>query len=322
MTIWDNIPCLYEPMHALEDALQRQFQSASSRAYLDALALALVRGGGKRLRPALVFSAAMMGQYNFEATLCVAQAMELLHMATLVHDDIIDQAEYRRGHKTISADKGNFTAVFAGDFLFVESVMLLAKAGLPTEKLQETAKATQEICIGEVNQHLNRGKIPTFRSYLGIVSRKTASLFACCCALGGYCAGLDEKMLRHLTKFGGYMGIAFQIQDDLLDVTATQSRIGKDSLNDLRQGIVTLPLILGAAKDEAIKSQIDDLLRHKNLTKKHVAQLVKNASMGLAIEEAKQIRQRYLAKAERELSFLPAGDGRDSLHRLLVPTSS
>lgn len=316
--MWDNLPALKSELDEFEKRMRAGFEGKGHRAYLNSLSLHLVDGGGKRLRPAMTIATAMLGSYDREKALNVAIGLEMLHTATLVHDDIIDDSALRRGRPTVSAQKGVNTAVFTGDYLFAKSILMLSSAGLPIDRLTEAAKAIEEVCIGEVAQFLGRGKVPGFKSYLSRITRKTAMLFASAAALGAHCAGIDESLVKAAGRVGLYFGIAFQISDDILDISGSQKSAGKPILSDLKEGVITLPILLAAAADNEFRARIESLyVDEKSRSFSELAQLAKDAAMLGGLSSANNIRNRYLQKAQAMLSRLPDSEGKLLLGEIL-----
>lgn len=207
-------------------------------------AAATLAAGGKRLRPMLVLLCA--GQDGGEASVRAATAIELIHMATLVHDDVLDQAPLRRGHPTVAASSGRARAVAAGDLLFSRAFGLLAAAG-DGRSVSLLAEASVALARGELTQRQDAFDLSiTEQRYLDRCRLKTAKLFECACLLGH-----DDP---HLREFGAEVGLAFQLLDDVLDVAGPPERTGKARGTDLLDGTITLPLIEAAAADPDIRT--------------------------------------------------------------------
>ena len=200
---------------------------------------------GKRIRPALVLlsaRAAGVGDPQIPQVVPIAAAVEMIHMATLVHDDIIDDAAVRRGRAALRVAFNDHVAVLAGDFLFARAFQLLADTGMPTV-VRTAADVVHAICVGEIRQNLDQGRTATEAEYLARIEGKTAAFVSASCRLGALAAEADDEVLDSLTRFGWHVGMAFQMVDDLLDLTADPERLGKAVASDYRQGVVTLPVI-------------------------------------------------------------------------------
>lgn len=318
--MWDNMPAIKAELELFEQQMLGQFRSKKGiNSYLDKLAVELIKSGGKRLRPAMTIASAMMGEYQREKVLGAAISIELLHTATLVHDDIIDNSPLRRNLPTVYAREGVNTAVFTGDYLYVKSIMALAATELPVEYMKQLAAAVEEVCVGEVEQFRGRGKVPGFKTYLSRISRKTAALFAASCAAGAHLGELTEEQVKLAGRFGGYYGVAFQIKDDLLDVMESADTTGKPAGNDLKEGVITLPVILAAA-DASVMEKLEHVLSlpgGKKVSKRDMLQLVRLIRSTEGIEKTQMVLTKYIAKATRILDKLPGSVGRDMLHEMI-----
>ena len=216
---------------------------ASSNELLEAMAAHVVKSGGKRLRPLLVILSSRLSGYTGSAHIVLGNVVEYLHAATLLHDDVLDDAELRRGAPSANRKWGNHLAVLGGDFLYTTAFDLLLSSA-PREVIRVLCRCSLDMIDGEVLQRRwrNRPEI-TEETYLAVVSRKTASLISGCCRAGALLAGAKPSRVEALGRFGNSLGIAFQVIDDTLDYLADPARLGKTLGGDLRQGTVTLPMI-------------------------------------------------------------------------------
>ncbi len=204
----------------------------------------LQKSGGKRLRPALLLLSAGTCGYRGDAAIRLGAVVEIIHAATLVHDDVIDKADVRRGQPSINQRWGNQTSVLAGDWLYMQAFNLALRER-NFSILDLLIELTQMMVEGELMQMDWVGRIDlTEDEHLSLVHRKTAYLFSVCARLGAILAGVDPKLEQRLGDYGWNLGMAFQLVDDLLDFTATEDVLGKPVGNDLREGKVTLPMIL------------------------------------------------------------------------------
>jgi octaprenyl-diphosphate synthase len=217
---------------------------------LETMASHVVTSGGKRLRPLLVVLCSRLNGYAGDGHVALGNAVEYLHAATLLHDDVLDQAELRRGAPSANALWGNHLAVLGGDFVYMTAFDLLLRSA-PREVIRTLCRCSLDMVDGEVLQRRwrNRPDIAE-ETYLAIVARKTASLIAGCCKSGALLAGADPARVEALGRFGTSLGNAFQIIDDTLDYLADPARLGKALGGDLRQGTVTLPLIHLLGRDD------------------------------------------------------------------------
>ena len=216
---------------------------ASSNELLEAMAAHVVKSGGKRLRPLLVILCSRLSGYDGNNHVLLGNVVEYLHAATLLHDDVLDDAALRRGSPSANRVWGNHLAVLGGDFLYTTAFDLLLSAA-PRAVIRALCRCSLDMVDGEVLQRRwrNRPEISE-ETYLAVVSRKTASLISGCCRTGALLAGAEPSRVEALGRFGSSLGTAFQVIDDTLDYLADPARLGKALGGDLRQGTVTLPLI-------------------------------------------------------------------------------
>ncbi|NMP22684.1 polyprenyl synthetase family protein [Sulfobacillus sp. DSM 109850] len=211
----------------------------------------LQEASGKRLRPALVLLAGQFGQAPAVASdlLDVASGVEMIHMATLVHDDIIDEADMRRGIPAVRSKFSNPVAVLAGDFLFARAFQLLSATGRP-EIVNLAADVVYVMSTGEISQHLDQGKIASEAAYWRRIEAKTGHFLEACCRLGAVASRAPQSVQDALGRYGHHIGLAYQVIDDLLDWTADPERLGKAVGEDIAAGIYTLPVIHGLETPE------------------------------------------------------------------------
>ncbi len=311
-SLYAQLPRLQVELQALEALLADEFGNGNE---IQRSAGALVLGGGKRLRPAMALSAAFCGNYDRCTALNAAAAMEVLHAATLAHDDVIDHAGTRRGAPTLHSLHGNHVAIYAGDYLLAKSMKLLSRSNLPSDRLGRVSSAIEALCMGEVGQYLGRGTVPGLREYLKRVMSKTGILFAAACAVGGQCAGLPEQDVQRLWHVGMRFGAAFQIRDDLLDIEHDGDTAGKPTGHDLMEGIVTLPVLL-AAQDAAYRARLDGFLQGRR-TARLASGLLRAARKAGAMGQAADMMCAQLDRAAQQLEKLPPSDGRHMLQAIL-----
>lgn len=226
----------------------------------------LIPAGGKRLRPAFVIASALALDRDGAAPEAVTDemvrggvAVELVHLGSLYHDDVMDDAETRRGIEAVNHRWGNLKAILAGDFLLAKASELAASLG--TEVAALLAATIGRLCEGQVRElQLIYDRSRTEDQYFLAIGGKTAELYATSCRIGGLVAGVDGETLDRLTRFGLAYGMAFQIVDDVLDLVATDEQLGKPSGNDLREGVYTLPVIRMLADGQAAGETLRDLL--------------------------------------------------------------
>ena len=203
----------------------------------------VLSSGGKRIRPALLLLAARLSDYSADKAIPLASVVEFIHTATLLHDDVVDSANLRRGIASANSLWGTEASVLVGDFLFSKSFSLMVGVG-SLDILRVLSDATTVIAEGEVMQLLCTGDIDlTEERYIGVVRSKTAILMSAACEAGALLGGVSSELQQALADFGMELGIAFQLMDDILDYTATEEEFGKSIGHDLEEGKITLPLI-------------------------------------------------------------------------------
>lgn len=228
-------------MLAVDAAIRRRLQS--DVVLIRQIAEYIIAGGGKRLRPALVFLAAGATGYRGEHHVELATVVEFIHTATLLHDDVVDESELRRGRKTANAEFGNAASVLVGDFLYSRAFQMMV-AVRSMRVMEVMADATNAIAEGEVLQLLNaRNLAITEAAYLDVIRRKTAKLFEAAAQLGAIVGEAPPEIEQGLARYGLHLGTAFQLVDDVLDYSGDAAHTGKNLGDDLRQGKPTLPLI-------------------------------------------------------------------------------
>jgi heptaprenyl diphosphate synthase len=275
----------------------------------------IVKAGGKRLRPALVILSSRLGTADADNVYNLAMGIEFIHTATLVHDDLIDKAPTRRGIRTIHEALGPEPAVIIGDYYFAKGAYLLAEIGMPAID-SAISHAVMTICMGELLQMTSRNAYDqSLADYHRKIGRKTATLVSTCCYGGGLIAGLDGESVEALRRYGNSLGMAFQIADDVLDYVATSAEVGKPVGADLRQGTVTLPLML-ALHDPDVAAELRAILDKNDLNEADydtVVTLVRNSS---AIAEAEHAAQEFAGLAAAELGGFPRSTMLETLERV------
>ncbi len=294
--LWDKYPFLRKQLDEFEEYLLTILQARQPLIH-EAISQ-LATAGGKRIRPALVLATGQISKKSsLDNLLPLAAAVEVMHMATLVHDDIIDEANLRRGVETTQSRYGKDVAVFTGDYLFAQAFLLLSGEA-DTELLKRVARAIKYICEGEIDQYQNRYNLDvSFLKYFRRIRRKTAILFQASCFTGGYLAKLPEKSQYSISKYGKYLGMIFQITDDVLDVASTEDLTGKPVGNDFAQGVYTLPIIF-ALQDEHVGGKLKKELQKTEIDKVEVIKLIHSTN---ALSKTRQIVELYAEKARKEL---------------------
>ena len=235
------------------DEVEALLAEAGKRAPADLVqpSLEALTSGGKRLRPLLLVLAARMGTPDPDDLRRAATAIEILHTATLIHDDIVDKAETRRGAPTTVARYGRETAAAAGDYLFAETFSELADIGDP-RLVRAFAEASVGLAAGELEQYQASGANVDVEAYLEHIRKKTAGLFRVACVAGGTLGGLSLSQIDALATYGQALGIAFQMSDDIMDLVGKPGLMGKGIGTDLAEGTVTLPVIFALREGDAV----------------------------------------------------------------------
>jgi octaprenyl-diphosphate synthase len=267
---------------------------------------------GKQLRPLLVgLSGEAAGELN-DAHRTVAVIIEMVHLATLVHDDIIDEADLRRGRPSVAANWGSEVSVLLGDCLFAHALKLSASFPTP-EVCRAVAAATNTVCAGEILQTLSRGNFDVARShYFKVLGMKTAELFALSCELGGFLGHATPARREALRQYGLALGTAYQIYDDCLDLLGSEAVAGKSLGVDLAEGKLTLPVLI--VRDRATPGDLDKLRDWlQNWEGDRLRGVVAMIEKYDAFTEARQVIQHYLAAARQALEPLPVSEGQTKL---------
>ncbi|WP_088007538.1 polyprenyl synthetase family protein [Indiicoccus explosivorum] len=293
----------------IENELARTVDSSSH--LLNDASLHLLQAGGKRIRPVFVLLCAKFGDSGTAAVRDTAVALELIHMASLVHDDVIDDSLVRRGGPTVKAQWNSRVAMYTGDFMFARALERVSAIDHPV--LHEVlAKAIIEVCRGEIIQIEDKQKLDqNLRSYLRRIKRKTALLISSSCELGALAAGTAPDTAARLRRFGYFIGMSFQIIDDVLDFTSSDAELGKPAGSDFLQGNITLP-ILAARDDAALQRLLADRIG-RNLSADERMEVVEAVRQGPGIRRSKELSDRYLKKALDQLEPLPDGRAKKAL---------
>lgn len=311
-----STPTFAEPIAEHLERFNAYFrqQMRSQVGLLNLVVRYLLRNRGKQLRPTLVFLSAGACGTITERTSIGAAMVELLHTATLVHDDVVDNAPMRRGIASINAVWKNKVAVLVGDYLLAKGLLIAVEHG-EHEFLRITSDAVRRMSEGELLQLQQlRSRTPSKDTYLRIIKDKTASLIAACCEIGAVSSGAESHICELLRLFGEHVGTAFQIRDDVLDYTSRSIVLGKPTSHDLREGKFTLPLLYAlehAPKDEA--RSIRDLVRSRPLKNGRIDRIVAFVERYNGITEAMAHAESLVRHALRLLDELPQSEYRTML---------
>ena len=287
---------------ALRDAVR------TPDAYLNEIALHLIVAGGKRLRPALAIVGAQSVDDGVVSDDVIRGgiACELVHLGSLYHDDVMDEAETRRGVETVNARWGNLQAILAGDFLLARASEIAASLG--TEVAGLLARTIARLCEGQIEELRHTYDVArSVPSYLLSIEGKTASLFATAARIGAIVAGHERAHVEAVTNYGTAYGMVFQIVDDVLDVIATDEELGKRAGHDMEEGVYTLPVLLTLAQGDGPADQLRGLLGGP-LGAAERENALRIVRAGLGVKHAIETAWDYVALAEAECAKLPATD--------------
>lgn len=285
----------------IENELEQALNSSSH--ILNDASIYLLQGGGKRIRPVFVLLSAKFGDYNIERMKNIAVPLELIHMGSLVHDDVIDDSDMRRGRETVKSQYNNRVAMYTGNFIFGKALQYVTDIENPRVH-QILAETMVELVNGEVIQIEDKFRLDQhLKDYFRRIKRKTALLIESSCELGAVVSGADEETIRHLKRYGYFVGMSFQIVDDILDFTATDKQLGKPAGSDLLQGNITLPILL--MKDDPQLAPYLEKVAAQGLTEQERQEMLALVRKSDAIKEATKISNLYLQKALKEVEALP-----------------
>lgn len=315
MKIVDIYARLKRDLNLIEKDLEHNVKT--DHAMLSETSLHLLKAGGKRLRPVFVLLAGQFGKYDMDQLKKIAVPMELIHMASLVHDDVIDDADTRRGQLTVRSKWDNRIAMYTGDYIFARALQVVSQ--LPDPRIhQAMSDALVEMSIGEMEQirfFFQSGQ--RVRDYLLRIKRKTALLIAISCQLGALAAGAGLDVSRRLQQYGYYVGMAFQIRDDVLDLCGTEEQIGKPPGSDIKQGNITLPVIYALqepAINVALMSELERIQAADGQT--DVTRFLDMVRGSVGLSRAEALAERYIKKAIETLAPLPGIKAKDDLIRI------
>ncbi|MGZ4159889.1 MAG: heptaprenyl diphosphate synthase component II [Neobacillus sp.] len=299
---------LNSDINIIEKKLEETIQAESL--LLQQASLHTLQAGGKRIRPIFVLLAGKFGHYDIDVIKNVAVALELIHMASLVHDDVIDDADLRRGQPTVKAKWDNRIAMYTGDFIFALSLELMTNINKPAAH-KILAKTMVEVTVGEIQQIKDKYRFDqNLRDYLRRIKRKTALLIAASCQLGAIAADVEESIHKKLYRFGYYVGMSFQITDDILDFTATEEQLGKPAGSDLLQGNITAPALF-AMENAEIRHEIEKVT--ENMGHQQIEKIISLIKQSGAIEKSIALSDLYLKKALEILEDLPVNKAKKTL---------
>jgi octaprenyl-diphosphate synthase len=310
---------IFEPIRGDLEAVEREFvRHIQSRvALIPEMGRYIQKSGGKRVRPAVLLMASRLSGYEGDRAVLYASVVEFIHTATLVHDDIIDGADLRRGRMAVHSRWGNDITVLLGDYLYIKS-MAMALTDDSLEIIRLLCDVTLRMIEGELYQLTKTGIVDIAEEeHFEIIRRKTAFLFGGCAQIGGMLGGVTAERENALREYGFNLGIAFQLVDDLLDYTADQAALGKPIGGDLREGKVTLPIIFllqrgGHDADRLIRTVVQNRTVTPDEWREILRLLREHGATDLAYERAVE----YANRAKGWLDAFPSSRERDALMAL------
>ncbi|MCL2479987.1 MAG: polyprenyl synthetase family protein [Treponema sp.] len=310
-SFWTNFPGMPEALEKVSGIIRDA--SASKNPIISKGLTDLFEGNGKLLRPGLLLLTAGFGKIQ-DKHYKLAAAMEMLHMATLIHDDVIDDSPLRRGKPSVHSLYGKKNAVLVGDFLLSRCFILTAEYTSPKNALN-LARVIAVICTMEIEQNNDRwGNNVSMRSYLRKIMGKSALLFSLACFVGAQEAKAPKEVCERLRRVGYDIGIAFQIIDDILDYSGNEGQVRKKLGNDITSGLITLPVLCAIPLDSSGK--LKDIFSGANFTEEDSAVIYSLVRECGGLEAAGKYAQTYTSRAIREIGLLPEGVTRDRLETL------
>jgi len=313
---------IFDPIRNELSLVEAEFecQAASNIQVINYLGEYLRASGGKRIRPALLLLSnfAVGGNASDANVIRLAAVMEMLHTATLVHDDIIDNADVRRGRSSVNARFGNQTAVLMGDWLYMSAFETTVQER-SLEIIDILTRLTRKMTEGELIQLTAIGRLDiTEEEYLDILRRKTAYLFSACCEVGSILGGADDRVRRAMADYGMSLGIAFQIADDILDITSDSDELGKAAGSDLLEGKLTLPLIMLLEKEPALRPVFERVMvdgTYAAIPRKEIRAKLESLNI-IGFARARGLE--YVSDARKSIDVLPETRYRSSLEGILT----
>jgi octaprenyl-diphosphate synthase len=304
-----------EDLARVELEIRQQLSSEVDR--IGEIGRYLLLSGGKRIRPILLLLTARLAGYSGDRIFPLSAMIEFMHTATLLHDDVIDHSHLRRGHPTVNSRWGSSLSILVGDFLYAKAMALVVDDGDP-QILKEITSVTMTMTEGQVMETLKIGDTGlTGAEYQQIIRQKTAALFGACCYIGGVLGGLPAARSEGLRRFGMTFGSAFQLVDDALDFTGEEQHLGKPVGSDLREGKVTLPVIITLQHASPVEAAIiDRFVRGDNRSPEAFQDIVALIQRYNGIEYALREAERFVEQAELELQGFADGPAYDLLMEL------
>ena len=306
-----NRQIIDEDLQKLEELLVASLKTSAE--FVGDVGEYIVTSGGKRLRPALLLMAARSGEkFNLARVLPLAAALELIHTASLVHDDVIDEANLRRGVPTANAKWGRRVSILAGDYIFAVAFRLVAQGGYDDFVSNNLANLVADLSVGEIVESREAYSINGgVDGYLWRIQKKTADFLTTCCLLGAMTGGVNKTDAEALAAYGHNIGMAFQIIDDVLDLSESAEQVGKPVGNDIRQGVITLPVIR-ALEVSSQRDELAGILQNAAMTGGEAERAVDIVRGTDGIAFARKYAEDYIKNAKAALPAVLPADIRDT----------
>lgn len=286
-----------------------QEATAQTDSVVDTMSNHLAQAGGKRLRPLLVLLTSHLGSGTNSEVMDAAVVMEVTHLATLYHDDVMDEASTRRGVDAAHVVWGNSIAILTGDLLFARAANIVSHLG--TDALQLQAKVFEQLVLGQLHETIGPGEADPLQHYLDVVRDKTGSLIALSARLGALLSGADEAFQESLQLYGERVGIAFQLADDLIDIRASKKDSGKVAGTDILAGVPTLPALLLSGYEDAESKQLAADIA--SASEANIASVLERLRNHPVIAEAEEVTDSWAEMAIDALQPLPSGSVKSAL---------
>ena len=311
---WSEYPNIENELIEVQKLMRKTINNADS--FISEPIDIMLNSKGKMLRPALTIISSMFGEYDPNKTRPVAAALELLHISTLIHDDIIDDSKLRRGVETIQSKYGKDVAVYAGDYVITKCFSLLYKE-YDKDLLFRINSKLSKVCEGELKQYKNKyNSNISVTNYIKIISAKTASFFALSMYIGASLGGYNDSTSRLFALTGLRLGIAFQIIDDCLDFTGNDTSINKSAQNDLKEGLYTLPLIFALRNDST--GNLKRLVDTSTFNSKDIDDIYKLVIKNNGVVDAHKYAAKYSQRSIDSLKKLPKSSNIILIEDLIV----
>jgi len=307
-TFWNSYPEIKEDLKYVVSIMEQNAKCKDQ--YIQNSILDLIHSGGKMLRPTFVLISSRFGDYDEKKARALASVVEMLHMATLVHDDIVDDSRLRRGEETVQSKYGKDYAVYIGDYLFCKCFKTLAE-NASLKDIDIDSDSMSRICLGEIDQLNSRfDKNISVKTYLKTIASKTAELFALSLYTGASSSNCNEKFSRTLWHIGRNIGMAFQIIDDILDYSGDEKKLGKSPANDLKQGVLTLPVLYALSLNN---ENFNTLVNKEIYLEEDIKSIIEFVKSSGSLDKCIKLAEKYSNKAINQILNLPETENRDML---------